>query len=175
MPVWLDEGVACMMEGFRWDEQFPDHPRFMPWANTERFDQLRDAYNAKTLMPIHSLLTLRPQDLMGASTGKPTALTYYAQVWALIHFLNEAQGGRYQSALKAILTDAASGEFRANLPADALRLFNTRRTGQSTLLAYLPAGTTLRTLDSEYQQFIAQVVRVSSRNRIVMGQSPINR
>lgn len=175
MPVWLDEGVACMMEGFRWDDQFPDHPRFLPWANTERFDQLRDAFNADALMPIHSLLTLRPQDLMGDSTGEPTALIYYAQVWALIHFLNEGHGGRYESALKNILQDVAGGAFRAKLDAPALRQFNTRRTGAPTLLTYLPQGTTLRQLDLEYQRFIAQIVRVGSRNRIVMGKSPIAR
>ena len=175
MPVWLDEGVACIMEGFKWDEQFPDHPRFLPWANTERFDQLRDAHNRDALMPIHSLLTLRPQDLMGASTGKPTALTYYAQVWALIHFLNEGQGGRYQSALHQLLKDTASGAFRSKLDEHDLRQFNTRRTGPATLLTALPKGTTLRQLDLEYQQFIAQIVRVGSRNRIVMGQSPITR
>jgi hypothetical protein len=173
MPVWLDEGVACMMEGFRWDEQFPDHPRFMPWANTERFDQLRDSYNSDQLMPIHSLLTLRPQDLITTSSGQPTALTYYAQVWALVHFLNEGEGGRYESALKLLLSDIAAGEFRVKLSDGDLRQFNTRRTGPATLLSYLPQGTTLRQLDLEYQRFIAQIVRVSSRNRIVMGQSPI--
>ncbi len=175
MPVWLDEGVACMMEGFKWDEQFPDHPRFLPWANIERFDQLRSAYKADTLMPVHSLLTLRPQDLMIASTDKPAALTYYAQVWALIHFLNEGQDGRYQSALHQLLRDTASGAFRSKLGKHDLRQFNTRRTGPATLLNYLPPGTTLGQLDRQYQQFIAQIVRVGSRNRIVMGQSPITR
>ncbi len=175
MPVWLDEGVACMMEGFRWDDQFPDHPRFMAWANTERFDQLRSAYNSETLMPIHSLLSLRPQDLMGSSTGQPTALTYYAQVWALIHFLNEGQGGRYKASLDALLSDTALGNFRSKLDLPALRQFNTRRTGPATLLTYLPEGTTLGQLDLEYQRFITQLVRVGSRNRIVMGKSPIAR
>ena len=175
MPVWLDEGVACMMEGFKWDEQFPDHPHFLSWANIERFDQLRAAHNAGALMPIHSLLTLRPQDLMTPSNTHASALTYYAQVWALIHFLDEGQGGKYQSALQNILNDAASGTFRSHLTGNDLHQFNTRRTGASTLLSYLPDGTTLRQLDQEYQRFIDQIVRVGSRNRIVMGQSPIKR
>ena len=179
MPVWLDEGVACMMEGFKWDDQFPDHPRFLPWANIERFDQLRTAYTRDALMPIHSLLTLRPQDLMGSSAGRsstqPTALIYYAQVWALIHFLNEGQAGRYQSALHLILEDAAAGTLRSKLSPNALHQFNTRRTGPATLTTYLPVGTTLRQLDLEYQQFIARIVRVSARNKIVMGKSPITR
>ncbi|MBL4698389.1 MAG: DUF1570 domain-containing protein [Phycisphaerales bacterium] len=175
MPVWLDEGVACMMEGFRWDPQFPDHPRFMAWANTERFDQLRDAYNSDALMPIHSLLTLRPQDLIIAPTGQPTALIYYAQVWALIHFLNEGEGGRYSSTLEQILQDIAIGNFRNKLSPNDLRKFNTRRIGSGTLLSFLPKGTTLQQLDLEYQRFVAQIVRVGSRNKIVMGKSPITR
>ena len=175
MPVWLDEGVACYMEGFRWDDQFPDHPRFMPWANLERFDQLRDAHAAGTLMPIHSLLTLRPQDLITDSTNQPAALNYYAQVWALIHFLNESQAGRYQHALHAILQDASTGTYRSHLDPQALRSLNTRRTGAGTLLNYLPEGTTLSQLDEQYQRFIAQIVRVGSRNKIIMGQSPISR
>jgi hypothetical protein len=179
MPVWLDEGVACHMEGFRWDEQFPDHPRFLPWANTERFDQLRSAHQSGTLMPIHSLLTLRPQDLIdrnpSQAAGQPTALIYYAQVWALVHFLNEGEGGRYEQALENLLTDIALGEFRSNLDEPGLRLFNTRRTGAATLLSYLPEGTTLRTINNEYQRFINQLVRVGARNKIVMGQSPLAR
>lgn len=174
MPVWLDEGVACMMEGFKWDEQFPDHPHFLPWANIERFDQLRDAHQSKSLMPIHSLLSLRPQDLMNPSNGQASALTYYAQTWALIHFLNEAQGGRYQSALHKLLEDIASGNFRSKLDETDLHQFNRRRTGPATLLAYLPDGTTLRSLDEEYQRFINQIVRVGARNKIVMGESPLN-
>ncbi len=179
MPVWLDEGVACMMEGFRWDEQFPDHPRFLPWANMERFDQLRRAYNAGTLMPIHSLLALRPQDLMGDNSGRsttqPTALNYYAQVWALIHFLNESGGAQYRPALETMLQDAAQGQLRSKLTGADLKQFNTRRTGPATLLSYLPEGTTLRQLDDEYQRFIARIVRVGARNRILLGQSPIAR
>lgn len=177
MPVWLDEGVACVMEGFRWDEQFPDHPRFMRWANTERFDQLRDAASTDSLMPVHMLLTLRPQDLMeqGARSGstEPAALIYYAQVWALIHFLREGEGGIYRNALEQLLQDCADDTFRARLGETDLRQFNTRRTGAQTLLAYMPQGTTLRQLDSEYQRFIRQVVGTGGRDAIVAGRSPI--
>jgi len=177
MPVWLDEGVACVMEGFRWDEQFPDHPRFMRWANIERFDQLRQAYSTQTLMPIHSLLTLRPQDLMteGARSGstQPAALIYYAQVWALVHFLREGEGGFYRSGFEQLLQDCASGILTARLSDQDLKQFNTRRTGPQTLLAYLPEGTTLRSLDEQYQRFITSIVSVGGRNRVVEGRSPL--
>lgn len=178
MPVWLDEGVACVMEGFRWDEQFPDHPRFMPWANTERFDQLRDAFNARSLMPIHTLLTLRPQDLIEAGTRsgstQPAALVYYAQVWALVQFLGEGEGGRYEQALHTMLQDAAAGTYRQKLTGADLRQFNTRRTGAATLLAYLHEGMTLRQLDDEYQRFISRIVATGGRNKIVAGHSPFD-
>ena len=179
MPVWLDEGVACVMEGFRWDEQFPDHPRFMPWANTERFDQLRDAFNARSLMPIHTLLTLRPQDLIEAGTRsgstQPAALVYYAQTWALVHFLREGAGGIYRDALGQLLQSCADDTLRQRLGPEDLRVFNTRRTGAGTLLAFMPEGTTLRRLDEEYQRFIARIVRVGGRDRVVTGRSPLSR
>lgn len=178
MPVWLDEGIACVMEGFKWDEQFPDHPRFLRWANTERYDQLRRAYKAQSLMPVHSLLTLRPQDLIaeGARTGstQPGALIYYAQVWSLVHFLREGEGGRYRAGFDQLLQDCASGTLVERLSGQDLKQFNTKRTGPQTLLAYLPQGTTLRNLDAEYQRFIARVVSVGGRNRVVAGQSPMD-
>lgn len=178
MPVWLDEGIACVMEGFKWDEQFPDHPRFLRWANTERYDQLRRAYKAQSLMPVHSLLTLRPQDLIaeGARTGstQPGALIYYAQVWSLVHFLREGEGGRYRAGFDQLLQDCASGTLVERLSGQDLKQFDTKRTGPQTLLAYLPQGTTLRNLDAEYQRFIARVVSVGGRNRVVAGQSPMD-
>ena len=177
LPVWLDEGVACVMEGFRWDEQFPDHPRFLLWANLERFDQLRRAYNGGSLMPIHALLTLRPQDLIdqGVRSGnrQPAALNYYAQVWALIHFLREGQGGIYRQAFETMLRDAADGTLRDKLDAAALRDLNSRRAGAGTLLAYLPEGTSLRLLDQQYQRFVAQIIDIGGRDAIVAGRSPI--
>lgn len=177
MPVWLDEGVACVMEGFKWDEQFPDHPRFLPWANIERYDQLRAAHGRGSLMPIHALLTLRPQDLIergeADAGGHPAALNYYAQVWALVHFLREGEGGRYESALHRLLRDAAAGTLREKLSGEQLRQYNTRRTGAATLLGYLPEGTTLRQLDTEYQRFITEIVSVGGRNRVVAGHSPV--
>jgi len=179
MPVWLDEGVACVMEGFKWDEQFPDHPRFLPWANTERFDQLRDAHAKDTLMPVHTLLTLRPQDLIeqGSRSGstQPAALLYYAQVWALIHFLREGEHGSYRNAFEQLLQDCASDSLRDRLTGLELKQFNTRRTGAQTLLSYLPEDTTLRELDARYQRFVADVVRVGGRNFIVAGRSPISK
>ena len=177
MPVWLDEGVACVMEGFKWDPQFPDHPRFLPWANIERFDQLRRAASSGSLMPIHSLVTLRPQDLIerGSSTGssEPAALVYYAQVWALVHFLREGEGGVYRDAFESLLQECSTGLFPDRLEGQDRRQFNTRRTGPQTLLAYMPDGTTLSQLDAEYQRFIRQIVGVGGRNAIVAGESPV--
>jgi hypothetical protein len=177
MPVWLDEGVACVMEGFKWDPQFPDHPRFHPWANIERFDQLRSAVSSDSLMHIHALVSLRPQDLIAQSTNsgssQPAALVYYAQVWAIIHFLREGEGGVYRSGFESLLQDCAAGTFTQRLSGQDLRQFNTRRTGAQTLLAYMPEGTTLSQLDAEYQRFIRQIIGVGGRNAIVAGRSPI--
>ncbi|MCA9303661.1 MAG: hypothetical protein KC996_06035 [Phycisphaerales bacterium] len=175
LPVWLDEGVACFMEGFKWDIAAPDRPRFMPWANTERYDQLRIAASRNALMPLHTILTTRPQDLMARNASGDQLLTWYAQVWAFVHFLYEAEGSRFRAGLQQILLDAAAGNLYTRVEhivgTDESRLLRSRRVGAGVLGAYLPQFT-LRELDLAYQDYIQRITRTGGRDAVVAGQSP---
>ena len=155
LPVYLEEGIATYMEGFRFDPSRPDLPIFMPWANTERYDQLRRAVSAGRVLSLDTIMTTPPQDLI--ATDQELALTWYAQVWALVHFLHEGESGLYTSALHAILADAASGSGRgiSRLP----------------LASYI--DTPAKELDEQYQSFIRQITASGARNRIVEGRSPL--
>lgn len=171
LPVWLEEGIACVMEGFRSD---PDgRPVMLGWANVERFDELRDASARGALMPLEDVLSTTPQNLLDES---PTAaLTYYAQVWALVHFLREGEGGRYRASLSRVLTDAAIGRMHATTsaavgPAEA-RNARLRRTGPAVFQTYFSAD--LREAQEQYSAFIAMIVRTGSKDHIVRGDSPI--
>ena len=44
LPVWLDEAMAAYCEGFRENPLLPAGVEFLPWANPERFDQLRSCW-----------------------------------------------------------------------------------------------------------------------------------
>jgi hypothetical protein len=175
IPVWLDEGIACFMEGFKWDMASPDRPRFMPWANTERYDQLRQANSRGALMPLHTLLTNRPQDLIARNATGDTLLTWYAQSWALIQFLYEGEGSRFRSGLQEILRDSSTGDLYTHidevLGQGASRLPRTRRTGAQVLEAYYPEYS-LSEMNEAYQQFIRRIVRTGGRDAIVAGRSP---
>lgn len=170
LPVWLEEGLASFMEGHRWDGPTPE---FRPWANLERFDQLRKAHAAGRLLPVAELVSTDPKGLFaGQSTG---ALDYYAQVWALAHFLHSGADGRHAASLRQLLTDAAEGRLNGRLMArqDKRQAVEsiTKRLGPAVLLEYF--DTDLDALGTEYSAFIDRVVAVGGRERVAAGISPL--
>lgn len=171
LPVWLEEGIACYMEGFRSDGG--GRPAMRPWANVERFDELRDAWSRGALMDLQELLNATPQSLLDESASR--TLTYYAQVWALVHFLREHDGGKYRPRLEQLLADAARGRLRATVAttqgATAARTAVLRRIGPSVFLAYLNHD--LSIANTEYAAFIEAIVRTGSKDAIVRGESPL--
>lgn len=176
LPVWLDEGIASYFEGFRWREDEPDTPEFLPWLNQQRFDQLRSAAAGRTLLRLEELVLNRPQDLLDTDRGGAAALNYYAQVWALVHFFMESDNGRRRPGLERLLRDAQAGRFVAAVgevsgerEAGVLR---TRRTGAGALAAYWPEES-MESMDRAYQAFILRIVRTGGRDRALMGRSPI--
>ncbi len=105
LPIWLEEGIATYMEGYR---ECDGTLRFQPWDNPERLRTLQDAARDDRLFPLPVLLGRTPQSFL--DDGKDDLLIYYAQVWAMTHFLVQGAGGRYRSSVEEILHDAAEGE-----------------------------------------------------------------
>ncbi|MHC4764629.1 MAG: DUF1570 domain-containing protein [Planctomycetota bacterium] len=163
IPLWLEEGIATYMEGYL---SYPDGvPRFRPWANLERYHTLRRAARADRLIPLSELLRRTPQSFLADS--KTRLLVYYAQVWALVHFLAEGEDGRYREALRRVLIDAAQGKLveRAGTAGD-------RRLGSGVLTTYFDSD--LETFEDRYLQFVRRIVRTGGRNRVVQGHSPLS-
>lgn len=178
LPIWLDEGIATYMEGHRWSAPEADRgsrPVFLPWANTERFDALRDAAAKNELMPLSSLLESAPANLIGPGGDASDALTYYAQVWAMTHFLVEGAGGRYAASLNKLLHDAAAGSVARTVVAvfgpDGARGLTSRR-GPVVFLAYFNRD--LAEAEGEYRAFVERVVQPGSRGPVVEGRSPLS-
>ncbi len=178
LPIWLDEGIASYMEGHRWAAPTGNRgslPVFMPWANTERFDALRDAAARNELASLSSLLESAPANLIGPGGDTGDALTYYSQVWALAHFLVEGADGRYRESLVKLLNDAASGNIVRTVVAvfgpDGARGLASRR-GPVVFMAYFNRD--LPEAETEYRAFIQRVVEPGSRGPIVEGRSPLS-
>ncbi|MEQ8769864.1 MAG: hypothetical protein RIB60_05070 [Phycisphaerales bacterium] len=163
LPVWLEEGVATWMEGFKWDGPARPLPLFNPWENPERYRVLRRVAIDGGVMRLDHLLSVRPQDEIATSNDR--ALRYYAQVWAFTHFLYEGEAGRYRPALQRMLTDAATGDLydtvRARLGERPARDARVRRVGPAVLAAYLP-DVRMADLDRQYQSFVRRVAHPSA-------------
>ena len=176
LPVWLEEGLATYMAGFRWDPTAParaPRPVFRPWSNPERFDTLRTLAAQDRLVPLADLLSSRPQDLI--RTSSDDTLAYYAQVWALTHFLAEGAGTRYRPALQALLREHASGKALETMldrlgPTNARRSLAARR-GPGVFLAYF--NTDLDEAGAEYADFVRRVTRPGARQLMIQGDSPL--
>lgn len=173
LPAWLDEGVATYMEGFRFDKDDPTRVVFKPWANAERFDKLQSALSRGKLIPLERVLFSTPQDLI--SSDSDSALTYYAQVWALVHFLEVGERGKYKGALGAMLGDAASGKLvdrvRRSAGSRAASTLANRRRGSDALTIY--CGEDLATLSRQYEAFVASLVKLGNKQKIVAGEAPV--
>jgi len=171
LPSWLDEGLGVWAEGFRWNVFRPDEPVFLPWANVERFDQLRRAASRGGLMPLDQLLTERPQELMRVSSE--STLTYYAQCWALAQYIMGDPARR--ASLGRLLEDAVAGRVMMRIEQRygerAARSAVLRRSGLEVWKLYFGED-----IDAEREAFAAylqQVVAPGSKNRIVRGESPV--
>lgn len=179
LPVWLEEGIATYMEGFRVDEQRV--PIFAAWRNFERFGELREAVRRDNLIPLQELLERSPQQFL--ADGKDRLLVYYAQVWAFTHFLVDGCDGRHRGQISQLLQDAVQGGISASLLAaaddsdsrDALQRGLARggiRALPGTVVASAYFGRDLDALALEYDEFVRRLCVRGSGDAIWRGQMP---
>jgi hypothetical protein len=174
LPVWLEEGIACFMEGVKGGVN-GGPPTFMPWRNFERYGELRDVVNRGRFIPLADLIQGTPQDFL--SDGRSTLLGYYAQVWALVHFLNEGEGGRYRDGLERLLADAVEGRISSTLwqssragTRNERRMAIGRQVGPAVMLEYFAED--LDRVSAEYERFVRGVARRGNGERIWRGERP---
>jgi hypothetical protein len=175
LPVWLEEGIACFMEGFRQPSGAPE-PSFLPWRNPERYAELRSASRKGRLAPLREVLEGSPQSFLAVS--RDSQLAYYAQVWALVHFLRDGEGGRYRQGLELLLADAVSGGIPARVRASKAipdsrgrRLASESKAGIWLILVYLDDD--YDRFERAYDRFVGSLLESNSWDRIMRGESPL--
>jgi hypothetical protein len=175
LPVWLEEGIACYMEGVRGNPNGAP-PTFLPWRNFERFGELRDVVARERFVPLADLVEGTPQDYL--RDGRNTLLGYYAQTWALVHFLVEGEGGRYRPGLERLLSDAVEGRIASTIWSSSRagsrnerRMAIGRQVGPAVLREYFNED--ISELSSQYDAFVEALVRRGNGERIWRGQSPV--
>ncbi len=85
LPAWLNEGIATACESHAYRR---GRPVFHADRNIFRLRSLEEAVTSNRLRPLDELLELDAGELL--ATGDPKLIQhYYAQVWALIMFLDD--------------------------------------------------------------------------------------
>lgn len=175
LPVWLEEGIACFMEGFRQPPGAPE-PSFLPWRNPERYAELRSAARKERLAPLREVLEGSPQSFLEVS--RDSQLSYYAQVWALVHFIRDGEDGRYRAGLEQLLADAVSGGIPARIrsspaipDARGRRIAEQSKAGIWLVLAYLDDD--YDRFERGYDRFVGSLIESNAWDRIMRGESPI--
>ena len=175
LPVWLEEGIACYMEGVRGNANGAP-PTFMPWRNFERFGELRDVVSRERFVSLAELIEGTPQDYL--RDGRNTLLGYYAQTWALVHFFMEGEGGRYRAGLERLLDDAVEGRISSTIWASSRagnrnerRMAIGRQVGPAVLREYFNED--IAAISAQYEAFVKALVRRGNGERIWRGESPV--
>ncbi len=101
VPPWLHEGLATYCEGQRWGAGGLE--AFAPWQNALRRNALAETLLRNELIPLPELLRISAGHVVGGSTRKISA--YYAQLWALMLFLEEGADGKYTPAFDRLRAD----------------------------------------------------------------------
>lgn len=170
LPTWLEEGIATWMEGRieRRDGSF----EFNGLANRARLEMLSNALNTGRLIKLTELIERVPQQFLQEGDRNQTRLLiYYAQVWALVNFLNEGEDGRYRPALEKVLQDAKDGRIVSTILTSPFipgqqqrRTMATSVLGPGVILAYFNRD--LAEFDEQFHRYIADLVnRRGSRLR----------
>src|SRR5436190_11236544 len=104
LPPFLEEGIATQFENMHWTG---DLPRWNLSINAARAQRLRQAIEGKYLWPLDQLVTMHAGDVVGLSGERIEA--FYAQNWAFVRFLWDADNGKYRQAFQQMLIDTANG------------------------------------------------------------------
>lgn len=166
LPVWLEEGVATYMEGYV--TRSDGSPSFRPWENRERFGALRDAVRRDRMIPLSELVSKRPQAFL--EDGRRSLLTYYAQVWALTHFLAVGENGKYREGLEKVIQDSANGSMHRRLMNSSAitirsrRELTTERVGPWVILEYFNRD--MAKFEDEFNAFVTEIIQSRSLERL---------
>lgn len=149
VPAWLNEGLAVCCEGQRWNEH--GVTEWDPWFNPMRANALRRALLAGRLHALRTLLETHAGKVLQGSSEQ--VATYYAQVWALILFLQEGQDGKYAAKFARLLKQVGAADLEQH--ARAAYIWSERDTynfGEALFRNFISDD--LATVEQEYQAFM---------------------
>jgi hypothetical protein len=160
VPAWLNEGLAVCCEGQRWSNV--GLKEFDPWYNPGRRNTLAEALLRNDIFPLEELLRINAGHVVGGSTREINA--YYAQVWALMLFLQEGADGKYADGFARLLNTLGTQDLEPF--ARAAHLKSTRgpyNYGRELFCNFISDD--LETVQGEYVAFMRENVLAARKKR----------
>lgn len=153
LPAWLNEGLATYCESF---EAPGNRVVFTPRRNTFRINALREALQAKTLLPLADMLATDAGTVIVEGRSAKTR-TYYAQAWALVVYLRHGAAGRHERGFNRLLRDLASGETAIVTQAARIRSPNPSGTsfGEAMFRAYITED--LESFEADFERHVHEL------------------
>lgn len=115
LPLWAEEGLATTAEAFIAQDR---RVRFRPDRNLARLSDLRKGIVHEHWLDLRTLLSAGTLQI--APKGQTATLSYYGQLYALMHMLRNHPTCRRK--FRAMLSDARSGRLDQHVPARAKHL-----------------------------------------------------
>ena len=112
LPMWVEEGLCTMAEGFNLQRSSVG---FTASRNPLRMDSLRGAIVQNRQIELSRLLAMDAGDTVGGVT-MDAAVEYYAQLWALMQFVQSRP--QYRAGLVKMMEDAAAGRLQKKMNID---------------------------------------------------------
>lgn len=140
VPLWLNEGLAEFYGSFAHSNNEAVLGAPIPYYT--------HLLNRAELMPLASLFSIDTNSAHYNEQDKNGI--FYAQSWALVHYLMLGEGGRYQSQFKSFLDRVSTGD----------------ETGKALQSAF---GLSLETLEEEFRGYIAKGTLPTQRVNIGAG------
>ncbi|TWT42139.1 hypothetical protein RAS1_32680 [Phycisphaerae bacterium RAS1] len=151
IPAWLNEGLAVICEGQRWTSG--GLIGFDPWYNPQRRNTLAEAVFNKRTFPLTQLVETHAGRILNETTSRVG--TYYAQLWALVLFLREGQGGKYAPGFQRLLESV--GEYDLEQYARAAHIWSEGRRynyGEHLFRCFITED--VETFEQEYLAFLRE-------------------
>ncbi len=154
MPAWLNEGLACYYESV---SMVNGKPVVASKRNTFRIGALRKAIRRNKLQSLEQLVQTRAYDVL--RVGDPDQIqTYYAQVWALVTWLQHGAGSKRTAAFARVLRDISDQTIGARLSAAKLLEANSQHLSTTALIFSIYFSQAPHDMQGAYEDYLIQLV-----------------
>ncbi len=154
IPAWVNEGMATYFEAHEWDV---NRVVFTPKKNLFRRQNLSEAIAANRLFTLRELLKTHAGEVVCLPMSK--VLAYYAEVWALIQYLQDPASGEYHKNFQNLLCELGTHDMTMKIRGflTTVREEDNVSTGEALFRVYITDD--LDQFDRDFQAYLPKLTK----------------